>query len=141
MEAFCRETPEEAYRLAEAFWPGPLTMILKKTDLVPGIVTAYGNTVGVRCPDHPLTLSLLKKLGTPLAVPSANPSGAKSPVNAREVQSYFDGKIEAIIDGGECTIGVASTILDLTVSPIRVLRMGELTPEKILNETGISVCL
>lgn len=139
VEKVCQNIPEEAYRLAEAFWPGPLTMILEKRGIVPDIVTSGGKTVGVRCPDHSLTLSLLKEFGRPLAVPSANPSGGKSPVSAEEVKAYFEGKIGAIIDGGLCSVGIASTILALTDRPIRVLRLGGLLPETIYEKTGIRV--
>jgi L-threonylcarbamoyladenylate synthase len=103
-EQFCRDIPDAAYALAAEFWPGPLTMVLKRQDNVPDIVTAGGDTVGVRCPDHPKTLRLIALAGVPLAAPSANLSGAPSPKSAADVMSVFDGKIDAVIDGGLCTV-------------------------------------
>ena len=135
----CANIPESAYILAKSFWPGPLTMILLKNKKVPDIVTDGGKTVGVRCPAHPVTLELLNILKRPLAAPSANITGQKSPVTADEVKAYFNGKIEAIIDGGRCTVGVESTILDLTVFPPKILRQGGLAKEKIDKALGIEV--
>ena len=126
MQAYCEEVPPAAYTLAEKFWPGPLTIVLKSRDIVPDIVRAGGETVGLRCPDHPLTLELLRKAQKPLAAPSANPSGAPSPKTAGEVLAYFDGKIDAVIDGGPCGLGRESTIIDLTQMPYRILRQGAL---------------
>ena len=126
--------PPEARILADAFWPGPLTMILEKSDLVPDIVTAGGATVGIRCPDHPLTLELLRACDVPLATPSANLSGGPSPKTAEEVLAVFRGKIPYVIDGGPCAVGTESTILDLTVSPPRILRQGGL-PRRAIEET------
>ena len=140
-EQVCADIPPSAYVLAEAFWPGPLTMILKKKPAVPDIVTAGGSTVGVRAPKNSLTLKLIEKCGFPLATPSANISGEKSAVNAGQVLGYFDRKIPCVIDGGECEIGVASTILDVTGEKIKVLRLGGLLPEEIKNKTGIEVIL
>ncbi len=126
MEAYCEDVPEAAYVLAEKFWPGPLTIILKSRDCVPPIVRAGGATIGLRCPDHPLTLELLRQSGLPLAAPSANPSGEPSPKNAEKVMEYFDGKIDAVLDGGECGIGTESTIIDMSRNPYRILRQGAL---------------
>ena len=136
---FCREVPETARRLAAAFWPGPLTMILRKSDLVPAVVTAGGDTVGVRCPDHPLTLSLLRLLELPLATPSANPSGLPAPTDAGAAAGYLDGKIPCILDGGACTVGVASTIVDLTGPRPRILRQGVLTAKTLSEAAGCEV--
>ncbi len=133
VEALCRELPREAYLLAERFWPGPLTMILKKAPLVPDIVTAGGDTVGVRCPDHPLTLELLRLCALPLAAPSANPHGMPSPKNLSSVLAYFDGRIECAVDGGDCSVGVESTIVDLSGVGWRILRQGGLPGEAIAN--------
>jgi len=135
----CEEIPDGCRKLAEAFWPGPLTMILKKSSKVPDIVTAGGSTVGLRCPDHPLTLSLLRSCGIPLATPSANLSGMTSPKTVEEVLTYFNGKIPYVIDGGPCTIGLESTILDMTVTPPRILRQGGLAQEEIEKVLGCSV--
>ena len=129
----CRDVPARAYLLAEAFWPGPLTMILRRSSRVPDIVTAGGDTVGVRCPDHPLTLELLRLCGVPLATPSANISGMPSPKDASGVLSYFDGRIECLIDGGPCRVSIESTIVDLTSRQPRLLRPGGLPVEYIEN--------
>ena len=131
MEAYCEAIPPQAKRLAARFWPGPLTIVLKARELVPDIVRAGGETVGLRCPDHPLTMELLRRAGVPFAAPSANPSGAPSPKTAAEVRDYFDGQIAAIVDGGACGIGKESTILDMSRTPYRVLRQGALPAEEI----------
>ena len=131
MELYCGDVPPQARALAERFWPGPLTIILASKPLVPEIVRAGGATVGLRCPDHPDTLELLRRCGVPLAAPSANPSGAPSPKTAGEVLSYFDGLIEGVIDGGECGLGRESTIIDLSSRPFRILRQGALPAEEI----------
>ena len=130
-EKLCVDIPRQAYLLAERFWPGPLTMILKRSCLVPDIVTAGGATVGVRCPDHPLTLELLRLCALPLATPSANPHGLPSPKTLRSVLEYFDGRIECAIDGGDCAVGVESTIVDLSGGGWRILRQGGLPRESI----------
>jgi L-threonylcarbamoyladenylate synthase len=132
-EKFCRDVPEAAYLLAEKFWPGPLTMILFRKDNIPDIVTAGTATVGVRCPDHPKTLELLRLAGVPLAAPSANMSGEASPKNIADVLKVFDGKIEGAVDGGDCTIGIESTIVDMTVNPPKILRQGGL-PRQALED-------
>ena len=130
-EAVCRDIPEDAYKLARAFWPGPLTMVLWGNGTLPPIVAAGGATQGVRCPDHPDTLAVLRALGRPLACPSANLSGQSSPKSAGEVLAQLAGKIGAVLDGGPCCVGVESTILDLTAAPYRVLRRGGLGRERI----------
>ncbi len=131
VEKFCRGIPDAAYELAERFWPGPLTMVLFKSDTVPDIVTAGVNTVGVRCPDHPKTLALIRLAGVPLAAPSANMSGEPSPKNVADVLKVFDGKIDAAIDGGRCTVGIESTIVDMTANPPKLLRQGGLSRDMI----------
>ena len=130
-ETVCAVIPEQAHILADAFWPGALTLILPRRDNVPDIVAAGGNTIGVRCPDHPKTLELLRLTGVPLAAPSANISGMPSPKNVEEVLAYFDGQIECVIDGGISALGFESTIVDLTVEPYRILRQGALPEEEI----------
>lgn len=130
-ETVCRDIPEDAYKLAEAFWPGPLTMVLWGNKTLPPIVTAGGDTQGVRCPDHPDALTVIRALGRPLACPSANLSGKPSPKSAGEVLGQLAGKIDAVLDGGPCGVGVESTILDLTVMPYRILRQGGLSREKL----------
>lgn len=126
---YCIDVPPQAYVLADKFWPGPLTIVLKAAPNIPSIVLAGGATVGLRCPDHPLTLRLLEACKLPLAAPSANPSGEESPKNAGKVMEYFDGAIDAVLDGGECDIGLESTIIDMSSLPYRILRQGAL-PEK-----------
>lgn len=131
MEKYCRNVPPEAHALAKKFWPGPLTVVLRSRKLVPEIVRAGGHTVGLRCPDHKRTLALLKAAGVPFAAPSANPSGAPSPKNAGQVLEYFDGKIDAVLDGGECGLGRESTIIDMSSRPYKILRQGALPAEEI----------
>ena len=139
VETVCRDIPEDAYRLAEAFWPGPLTMILWGNGSLPPIVPAGGATQGVRCPDHPATLAVIKALGRPLACPSANLSGRESPKSAEDVLAQLGGRIDAVLDGGPCTVGVESTILDLTVTPYRILRQGGLSRADIEAVLGREV--
>ena len=122
MARYCADVPPAAYMLAEAFWPGPLTIVLRAQDCVPEIVRAGGQTVGLRCPDHPATLALIEAAQLPLAAPSANPSGAPSPKTADDVLAYFNGQIAAVIDGGPCGIGRESTLVDLSHTPYRILR-------------------
>lgn len=133
MELCCHDVPPQAYVLAHKFWPGPLTIVLPAREHIPPIVLAGGDTVGLRCPDHPLTLELLHTCGLPLAAPSANPSGEPSPKTAEQVFSYFDGKIEAVIDGGSCGIGKESTLIDMSAAPYRILRQGALPAETIAD--------
>ena len=131
MDSYCLDVPEQARTLAEKFWPGPLTIVLKAKSEIPSIVLAGGSTVGLRCPDHPLTLALLRECSLPLAAPSANPSGEASPKNAEKVMEYFDGKIDAVIDGGACGIGLESTIIDMSSTPYRILRKAALDESEI----------
>ncbi len=133
MERYCENVPPQAHTLAKKFWPGPLTIVMKANPWVPEIVRAGGETVGLRCPDHPLTLELLEKSGVPFAAPSANPSGEPSPKNADSVLKYFDGKIDAVLDGGECGIGCESTLIDLSRTPYRILRQGALPADEIAD--------
>ncbi|MFG0327514.1 MAG: L-threonylcarbamoyladenylate synthase [Phycisphaerales bacterium JB037] len=122
--------PEDADSLARALWPGPLTLVLPRADAVPGIVTAGGDTVAVRCPEHPLTLALLEAFGRPLVGPSANRSGGVSPTTAEHVRADF-GDTLFILDGGPCTRGLESTVLSLVDEPPRILRRGVITPEEL----------
>ena len=128
---FAVEVPDAAKALAEKFWPGPLTIVLKANPDIPEIVRAGGDTIGLRCPDHALTLQALREAGVPFAAPSANLSGALSPKTAGDVLKVFDGVIDAVIDGGACTLGRESTILDMSKKPYRVLRQGALPEESI----------
>ena len=131
LERWCVDVPKAAHALAERFWPGPLTIVLRAGDAVPELTRAGGRTLGLRCPDHALTLALLREAGLPLAAPSANPSGAPSPKTAEEVLAYFDGQIDAVLDGGRCGIGRESTIVDLSAPPYRILRRGALAEEEV----------
>jgi len=133
----CAEIPKSARLLAEAFWPGPLTIVLPKSDTVPSIVTAGGDTIGVRCPNHPLTLELLSLSGIPAAAPSANISDMPSPKSAEEVLEYFNGKIDCVIDGGRCELGVESTIVSLAADPYMIIRQGALSEEHIRSVLGL----
>ncbi|MBR6840190.1 MAG: threonylcarbamoyl-AMP synthase [Oscillospiraceae bacterium] len=131
MERYCEDVPPQAHKLAKHFWPGPLTIVLKAKPVIPSIVLAGGTTVGLRCPDHPLTIQLLKTCGLPLAAPSANPSGEPSPKTAEQVFDYFDGRIDAVIDGGPCGIGRESTLIDMSRTPYRILREAALSEEAV----------
>ena len=133
MDSYCEDLPAGARLLAKRFWPGPLTIVLKAKDLIPSIVLAGGDTVGLRCPDHPMTLALLEKAGVPFAAPSANPSGEESPKTAEKVRQYFDGRIDGIIDGGECGIGRESTIISMAQKPYKILRQGALAEKEIAS--------
>ncbi len=133
MDRYCLEAPDAARVLAEKFWPGPLTIVLKAKDTIPAIVRAGGDTIGLRCPDHPLTLAVLRAAGLPLAAPSANPSGLPSPKTAQEVLAYFNGSIDAVLDGGPCGIGTESTIISLVDKPYRILRQGALPADEIAD--------
>ncbi|MBR5792953.1 MAG: threonylcarbamoyl-AMP synthase [Ruminiclostridium sp.] len=133
VEGFAKNIPAAAYKLAEQYWPGPLTMVLEDKGCAAPTVTAGGDTLGVRCPDHPMTLALIQALGAPLAAPSANPEGAPSPKSAEAVFDYFDGKIHGILDGGPCTVGVESTIVDLTGEAPKILREGGIPGEELLR--------
>jgi L-threonylcarbamoyladenylate synthase len=136
LETYCENVPEAAYRLAERFWPGPLTMILPRKPIVPLRTTGGLETVGVRCPRHPATLAVIKAAGVPIAAPSGNTSGRPSPTTARDMMEDMDGKIDAVFDGGPCRVGVESTIIDLTVTPPRLLRPGGLPLEDLRSVLG-----
>lgn len=123
--------PDVAYKLFARFSPGPLTVVLKKAGGIPAITTGGLSTVGVRIPNHPLTLKLIERANIPLAAPSANTSGHVSPTKAVHVHDDLDGKIPLILDGGECTVGVESTIVDLTTKPPRILRAGGITEKEL----------
>lgn len=136
LERYCRDVPPAAYRLAERFWPGPLTMILPRRDIVPLQTTGGLETVGVRCPNHPMTLAIIEAAGVPIAAPSGNTSGRPSPTTAAHMIEDMDGRIDGIVDGGPCTVGVESTIIDLTVTPPRLLRPGGLPLESLRQVLG-----
>ncbi len=128
---WCRDIPAEAWTLTERFWPGPLTLVLRRRRAGPLRVTAGLETVAMRCPDHPLTREVLRRAGVPVAAPSANLSGKPSTTTAAHCIHDLWGKVEAILDGGPCRVGVESTILDLSVTPPRVLRPGGVTLEQL----------
>lgn len=136
LERYCRSVPPAAYQLAERFWPGPLTMILPRRDIVPLQTTGGLETVGVRCPNHPVTLAIIEAAGVPIAAPSGNTSGRPSPTTAAHMIEDMDGRIDGIVDGGPCTVGVESTIIDLTVTPPRLLRPGGLPLESLQQVLG-----
>ena len=133
---YCADIPPIAYVLARKFWPGPLTMILKRKPIVPDETTAGLDTVGMRCPNHPVTLAIIREAGVPIAAPSANTSGRPSCTTAQDVLEDMNGKIEGVVDGGPCTVGVESTILDLTCEPPRLLRPGGLPLEDLERLIG-----
>ena len=140
LERYCKEIPLTAYQLAKAYWPGPLTMILKRKPIVPDVVTAGLDTVGMRCPSHPLCHAILEAADVPVAAPSGNTSGRPSPTTAAHMWEDMDGKIDAIVDGGPCSVGVESTIIDLTETPARLLRPGGITLEQleaVLGEVAV----
>ncbi len=128
--------PREAIALARAFWPGPLTLILRRSDEVPDIVTGGQDTVGVRVPNHPVALRLLRAFGSGIAAPSANRFGRISPTTAEHVQSELGDKVSLVLDGGACQVGIESTILDLSRDTPEILRPGAISPEAIANVIG-----
>ena len=136
LESIVREVPEKAGILAEAFWPGPLTIILPKGDLVPRSVTGGLDTVAVRMPDHEIALALIRAGSGFVAAPSANTSGRPSPTTAQHVRDDLDGRIDMIIDGGSVDIGVESTIVDLTEDVPTVLRPGYISLEMLRDVIG-----
>jgi L-threonylcarbamoyladenylate synthase len=123
----CAEWPSAAQKLADAFWPGPLTLVLPRTAQVPDEVTAGGPTVAVRVPAHPAALSLLQLLSAPVAAPSANRSEHVSPTSAAHVLADLSGRIDAVLDGGDCAIGIESTVVSLAHGAPRLLRAGGLS--------------
>jgi len=136
IELFCHHIPQAAYTLAERFWPGPLTMVLPARSIVPKCTTAGLPTVAVRCPDSHVTREIIRLAGVPVAAPSANISGKPSTTTAVHVFHDHDGRIEAIVDGGPCRVGLESTIVDLTEDRPRLLRPGGITPEQLLEVLG-----
>lgn len=136
LELFCKDIPQSAYDLAEAFWPGPLTMVLPARDIVPKATTAGLSTVAIRCPDNAVTREIIRLSGVPIAAPSANISGKPSTTTAQHVLHDHDGKIAAIVDGGPCRVGVESTIVDLTEDRPRLLRPGGIGPEQLISVLG-----
>jgi L-threonylcarbamoyladenylate synthase len=128
--------PEVAARLAARFWPGPLTLVLPRNDSLPDVVTGGGPTVALRVPAHSVALALLRTAGLPVAAPSANRSSRLSPTQAEHVLRDLDGRIDLVLDGGPCPGGIESTVLDVTVSPPRLLRPGLITQAELEAVTG-----
>ncbi|HUC84943.1 MAG TPA: L-threonylcarbamoyladenylate synthase [Candidatus Acidoferrales bacterium] len=126
-----KQWPGTAEKLAQAFWPGPLTLILPRAEKIPALVAAGGDTVGIRWPVHPFMQAVIRECGFPLAAPSANLSNRISPTNAAHVQAQLGGRIPLIVDGGQSQVGIESTVLDLTVSPPRILRPGMIHAESL----------
>lgn len=136
LERYCRDIPETAWHLARRFWPGPLTMVLRRAPSVPDEVTAGLDTVGMRCPAHELCRAVIEAAGVPVAAPSGNTSGRPSPTSVSDMLEDMNGKIEAILDGGVCQVGVESTIIDLTCIPPRLLRPGGVPLEELRAVLG-----
>ena len=128
--------PEIAEKLAKSFWPGPLTIVLARSEKIPEIVTAGGETVGIRWPSHPFIQAVIRECGFPLAAPSANLSERVSPTNAEHVRQQLGGKIPLIVDGGQSQVGIESTVFDLTVSPPKILRPGMIQAESLAAVCG-----
>ena len=136
LDNLCKEIPAVFYDLYKAFSPGPITYILKKQDAIPDLVTSGNNTVGIRFPNHPLTRELLFESQLPLAAPSANPFGYVSPTTAQHVENQLGDRIPYILDGGPCSVGIESTIIDLSSDSPRILRLGGLALEEIQEIIG-----
>jgi L-threonylcarbamoyladenylate synthase len=136
---WARDIPAAAWRLAEAFWPGPLTLLLHKADAVSSVVTGGRPTIGLRVPAHPVLLRILETLDGGLAAPSANPYKRLSPTTADQVMAGLEGRIDAVLDGGPCTVGLESTIVDLTGDVPRILRAGPITRRQLEAVLGTTV--
>lgn len=136
VDRLIKELPSSAITLMERFWPGPLTMIFKKSPLIPDAVTAGLDTVAIRMPRHPVALRLIECSGVPIAAPSANRSGHTSPTMAQHVLDDLDGRIPLILDGGRCDVGLESTVLDMTAEVPTILRPGGITYEMLMQVLG-----
>lgn len=141
LERIAKVVPEKAKKLSDAFWPGPLTMVVWKNDNVPETTTGGMDTVAVRMPDHPVALELIRQSGCLIAAPSANTSGRPSPTEAGHVVEDLSGKIAMVVDGGPVGIGIESTIIDLTEEIPMVLRPGYITPEMLSEVLGEEVII
>jgi len=131
--------PEHASKLAHAFWPGPLTLVLPRSADVPDVVTGGGDTVAVRCPEHPAALALIEAFGGAIVGPSANPSGYISPTTPEHVRDAFDADDLIVLDGGHCRAGIESTVLDLSTEVPTILRQGVIGAHRIRDELGVDV--
>jgi L-threonylcarbamoyladenylate synthase len=136
MDVLAKNVSEDVRKLMDAFWPGPLTIVVEKSDIVPKETTGGLNTVAIRMPSHPVALELIRQSGVYIAAPSANRSGRPSPVKAQHVIEDLDGRIEYILDGGDVDIGIESTIVDMTGDVPMILRPGYITPEMIRDVLG-----
>jgi L-threonylcarbamoyladenylate synthase len=136
LNTIASDIPEIALRLAEEFWPGPLTLVLKKQPHISDLVTAGKDTVAIRVPNHPIALALLEQLDFPLAAPSANPFGSISPTSATHVSNYFEGELGLILEGGECERGVESTIIGFQNNQPVLYRHGSVSIEEIEKIVG-----
>jgi L-threonylcarbamoyladenylate synthase len=136
LDDVAKEIPSKARKLAELFWPGPLTLVLKKQSHVPDLVTGGKDTVAIRIPDHPVAMRLLEEIDFPLAAPSANPFGSISPTSAKHVFEYFGEKIRVILDGGECRKGIESTIIGFENNEPVLYRLGSIALEDIERAIG-----
>lgn len=134
IEAVAKEITEVEYKIIKNFFPGPITLILKKKECVPDIVTSNGDTVGVRMPEEQITFKLIKEAGVPLATPSANITGKKSGTNFDEIIADFDGKVDFFIDNGPSRIGKPSTIVKVENEQVKILRQGSITLQEILEK-------
>lgn len=141
LQAYVKNVPAEAEVLAEAFWPGPLTLVLPKTELVPDLVSAGLPTVAIRVPEHPLTRAVLAELPFPVAAPSANPFGFVSPTTAQHVADQLGDKIDYILDGGPCKVGLESTIVGFAGGKPTILRKGGLAVEAIEDALGQAIAV
>lgn len=139
IKEWAADIPADAWKLAEAFWPGPLTLILPRSASVPDAVTGGAGTVGLRVPDQPLALELLEAFGGGIAAPSANRFGRVSPTTAAHVRADLGTDVDLILDGGACAVGVESTIVDLSQGRPRVLRLGGLSVEALSEALGHTV--
>lgn len=137
LQGIVDDVPEAAARLAEAFWPGALTLVFRRRRNFASLALAGGETVAVRVPDHAVIRGLIERVGEPLAGTSANLSGDRSPVTADEVREQLGASVDIIIDGGRCPGGVESTVVDVSVDPPRVLREGAIPRDRLEQATGL----
>ena len=127
LETLARDIPEAAQRLLQDFFPGPLTLIFRRQPTVSFTITGGGETVGLRMPDHPVALGVLRSFGAPVVCPSANTTGRRAAMSAADVLEDLDGRIDLVLDGGPTTGRIPSTVLDVTISPARIVREGKIS--------------
>ncbi|MCB9844731.1 MAG: threonylcarbamoyl-AMP synthase [Phycisphaeraceae bacterium] len=128
--------PARAHRLADSFWPGPVSIVVPRAEAIPSLVAAGADTIAIRCPAHPLTLALIEALGAPLVGPSANPSGAVSPTTADHVRAAFQESEVYVLDGGPCRRGIESTVVSVLSDPPRILRPGVIGADELADTLG-----